>query len=162
MSSIYDALVEIVGDDYASNRQEELFTYSKDLGTSKPKWPEYVVLPKTVEELQAIVILSNQEKVPLVPLGGGMSLAGIALPHHGGIVIDMKRMENIVELNEKARYVVVEAGTPHGKLFAYLNNHYPHLMHSMPGTHRRQQPSAEILQFMARGISPIPMVLTQI
>jgi len=132
MSSIQSALVDIVGVDYASNRQEELFTYSKDLGTSEPKWPEYVVLPRTVEELQAIVIFANKEKVPIVPLGGGMSLAGIALPQRGGIVIDMKRMENIIELNEKARYVVVEAGVSHGKLSAHIKKHTPHLMHSIP------------------------------
>ncbi|MCP4751602.1 MAG: FAD-binding oxidoreductase [Proteobacteria bacterium] len=132
MSSIYSALIEIVGADYASNRQEELFTYSKDLGTSEPKWPEYVVLPKTVEELQAIVVFANKEKVPIVPLGGGMSLAGIAQPLRGGIVIDMKRMDRIIELNEKARYVVVEAGTSQGKLTAYCKKEYPHLMHSLP------------------------------
>ena len=132
MSSIYNALVEIVGVDYASNRQEELFTYSKDLGTSEPKWPEYVVLPKTVEELQQIVLYANKEKVPIVPLGGGLSLAGIALPQRGGIVIDMKRMDRILEINEKARYAVVESGTAQGKLAAHLTKNFPHLMHSIP------------------------------
>ena len=132
MSSIYNALIEIVGVDYASNRQEELFTYSKDLGTSEPKWPEYVVLPKTVEELQKVVLYANQEKVPIVPLGGGLSLAGIALPQRGGIVVDMKRMDRILEINEKARYAVVEAGTAQGKLAAHLTKNYPQLMHSIP------------------------------
>ncbi|MBA3028572.1 MAG: FAD-binding oxidoreductase, partial [Desulfobacteraceae bacterium] len=80
MNSIYNALIAIVGEDYASNRQEELFTYSKDLGTAPPQWPEYVVVPKTVEEVQKIVRLANKEKVPIVPLGGGMTLAGLALP----------------------------------------------------------------------------------
>ena len=68
MSSIYQALIEIVGEDYASNRQEELFTYSKDLGTSEPQWPEYVVAPKTTEEVQKIVRLANKEKIAIVPL----------------------------------------------------------------------------------------------
>lgn len=133
MSSIYNALVEIVGEDYASNRKEDLFTYSKDLGTSEPKWPEYVVAPKTAEEVQKIVRLANNEKIAIVPLGGGMTLAGLALPLKGGITIDLKRMDKIIEVNEKARYMVVEAGISHGKVTAYLHKHHPNLMHSEPG-----------------------------
>ncbi|MBU4316252.1 MAG: FAD-binding oxidoreductase [Proteobacteria bacterium] len=133
MNSIYNALSAIVGEDYASNRQEELFTYSKDLGTAPPQWPEYVVVPKTVEEVQKIVHLANKEKVPIVPLGGGMTLAGLALPLKGGITIDLKRLDQILEVNAQGRYMVVEAGISHGKITAYLHKHHPHLMHSEPG-----------------------------
>ena len=61
MDSIYQALTEIVGEDYASNRQEELFTYSKDLGTSEPKWPDYVAAPKTAQQVSEIILLANKE-----------------------------------------------------------------------------------------------------
>lgn len=133
MDKIYTALVEIVGEDYVSNRPEELFTYSKDLGTSPPRYPEYVAAPRTTEQVSRIVRMANQEKVAVVPLGGGMTLAGLALPLRGGIILDLKRMDRIIELNEKARYVVLEAGASHGKLTAYLHKHAPHLMHSEPG-----------------------------
>jgi glycolate oxidase len=133
MDSIYTSLMEIVGQDHASCQIEDLFTYSKDLGTAEPRFPDYVAAPKTAEEVQQIVLMANIEKVPIVPLGGGMSLAGLALPLKGGIAIDMKRMDSIIELNEKARYVVVEAGVSQGKLTHYLDSKYPHLMHSEPG-----------------------------
>jgi glycolate oxidase len=133
MGSIYHSLAETVGEDHVSNQPEELFIYSKDLGTSEPKWPEYVVAPKTTEELQKIVRIANQEKIPIVPLGGGLSLAGLALPLKGGITIDMKRMDRIIEVNEKGRYMVVEAGVSQGKVTAYLHKHHPNLMHSEPG-----------------------------
>ena len=110
MDDIYQALIEIVGEDYASNRTEELFTYSKDLGTSEPQWPEYVAAPGTVEEVQKIVRLANDKRVAIVPLGGGMTLAGLALPLRGGIIIDMKRLDRIIEVNEAGRYMVAEAG----------------------------------------------------
>ena len=132
MNSVYNALAAIVGEDYASEQPEDLFTYSKDLGTSEPRLPDYVVVPKTVEELQKIIFLANEKKVPVIPLGGGMSLAGIALPLRGGIMIDMKRMDEIIEVNQKARYAVVDAGISHGKLAAHLKKHYPDLMHSIP------------------------------
>jgi len=133
VDSIYKALIEIVGEDYVSNRQEELFTYSKDLGTSEPKWPDYVAVPKTAEQVSKIILLANMKKIPITPIGGGMSLAGLALPSQGGIAIDLKRMDNIIEINEKARYIVVEAGISQGKITAYLHKHYPGLMHSEPG-----------------------------
>jgi glycolate oxidase len=133
MGSIYHTLVDIVGEDFVSNQPEDLFTYSKDLGTSEPKWPEYVVVPKTTEEIQKIVLFANQEKIPIVPLGGGMSLAGLALPLKSGITMDMKRMDQIIEVNEKGRYMVVEAGISHGKVMSYLHKHHPNLMHSEPG-----------------------------
>ena len=133
MDTIYKALVDIVGEGYASCQQEELFTYSKDLGTSPPQWPDYVAAPKTAQQISDILRMANREKVPVVPLGGGMSLAGLALPLKGGITLDLKRMDRIIEVNEKARYAVVEAGVSHGKLTSYLHKHHPHLMHSEPG-----------------------------
>ncbi len=132
MSDIYEALVEIVGKDYVSNQKEERYFYGRDPGLMKPHEPDYVVMPKTTEEIQEIVRLANKEKTPVVPKGAGLSLTGLVIPQKGGIVLDMKRMERILELNEKARYVIVEGGTTHGVLKSYLQKHYPSLRHSMP------------------------------
>ncbi len=132
MSDIYEALVEIVGKDYVSNQKEERYFYGRDPGLMKPHEPDYVVMPRTTEEIQEIVRLANKEKTPVVPKGAGLSLTGLVIPQKGGIVLDMKRMERILELNEKARYVIVEGGTTHGVLKSYLQKHYPSLRHSMP------------------------------
>ena len=132
MSDIYEALVEIVGKDYVSNQKEERYFYGRDPGLMKPHEPDYVVMPRTTEEIQEIVRLANKEKTPVVPKGAGLSLTGLVIPQKGGIVLDMKRMERILEVNEKARYVIVEGGTTHGVLKNYLQKHYPSLRHSMP------------------------------
>lgn len=132
MSDIYEALVEIVGKDYVSNQKEERYFYGRDPGLMKPHEPDYVVMPRTTEEIQEIVRLANKEKTPVVPKGAGLSLTGLVIPQKGGIVLDMKRMERILEVNEKARYVIVEGGTAHGVLKSYLQKHYPSLRHSMP------------------------------
>jgi glycolate oxidase len=92
-----------------------------------------VVAPSTTEQVQKIVLLANQHKVPIVPLGGGMTLAGLALPLKGGIIIDLKRLDKILEVNPASRYMVVEAGISNGKVTAYLHKHHPSLMHSEPG-----------------------------
>jgi glycolate oxidase len=132
MSDILKSLIEIVGDRGVSNTPEELWFYSRDPGVLAPHQPDYVVAPKTTEEVQKVVRLANREKIPIVPMGNGMALTGLVIPLKGGIVMDMKRMNKILEVNEKARYAVVEGGTSQGVLKAYLQDHYPHLRHNLP------------------------------
>jgi glycolate oxidase len=132
MNDIHQSLREIVGEGGVSNRPEELWFYSRDPGVLDPHQPDFVVAPKTTEQVQEIVRLANREKVPIVPMGNGMSLTGLVIPLKGGIVLDMKRMNRILEVNELARYVVVEGGTSQGMLKAYLKNHHPTLRHSLP------------------------------
>ncbi len=132
MSDILQSLKEIVGEKRVSVNPEELWFYSRDPGVLDPHAPDYVVAPKTTEEVQKIVQLANREKIPLVPMGNGMSLTGLVIPLKGGIVLDMKQMNKILEVNEKARYAVVEGGTSQGVLKAYLEDHHPMLRHSLP------------------------------
>jgi FAD/FMN-containing dehydrogenase len=132
MTDIALQLAEVVGERFVSNNPEDAFFYARDPGLMPAHKPDYVVVPKTVEEIQGIVRLANKEKIPIVPMGAGMSLTGLVIPLRGGIVIDMKRMNSIIEVNEKARYVIVEGGTSHGALKAYLDKRYPRLRHSMP------------------------------
>jgi len=132
MSDIYDALVKIVGKNYVSNQKEERYFYGRDPGLMPPHEPDYVVMPRTTEEVQEIVKLANKEKVPLVPKGAGLALTGLVIPQKGGIVLDMKRMDKILEINDKGGYAIVEGGTTHAALKSHLIKHYPHLRHSIP------------------------------
>ena len=132
MSDILKALIEIVGERAVSNTPEELWFYSRDPGVLTPHLPDYVAAPRTTEEVRKIVLLANREKIPVVPMGNGMALTGLVIPLKGGIVLDMKRMNKILEVNAMARYAVVEGGTSQGVLKAYLQEHYPQLRHSIP------------------------------
>ncbi|GAH90235.1 unnamed protein product, partial [marine sediment metagenome] len=125
-------LTEIVGEDYVSNRPEELYIYSRDPGAQKPRRADCVVMPRTVTEVQQIVMLANQEKIAITPMGAGLTLSALTVPLKGGIVLDMKRMDRIIEVNEASRYAVIEAGVTQAALRAYLEKHYPHLQHSTP------------------------------
>ena len=132
MTDIASQLARIVGERFVSNNPEEAFFYARDPGLMPAHEPDYVVVPHTAEEIQEIVRLASTARIPLVPMGAGMSLTGLIIPLRGGIVIDMKRMNRIIEVNEKARYVIVEGGTSHGALKAYLDKRYPRLRHSIP------------------------------
>lgn len=133
MGTIYQELVDIVDAEHVSDRPEELYIYSFDLGTAEPHRPDYVVAPRKTQQVQEIMRLANREKVPVVPLGGGLSLAGLAVPLKGGILIDLKRMDSIIEVNERGRYAVLECGVSQAQLTSYLARHHPGLAHSEPG-----------------------------
>jgi glycolate oxidase len=129
---IYSSLVDIVGTERVSNSPEELFIYSRDSGAQIPRSADYVVMPKTAEEVQSIIKLANKEKTPVTPLGGGFTLSALVVPNKGGIVMDMKRMDKILEVNETNRYVLIEAGVSQAELRAYLEKHHPKFQHSTP------------------------------
>jgi glycolate oxidase len=125
-------LAEIVGQDYVSNRPEDLYIYSRDPGAQQPRRADYVVMPRTASEVQQIVRLANREKIALTPMGAGLTLSALTVPLKGGIVLDMKRMDGIIEVNEASRYALIEAGVTQAALRAYLEKHYPHLQPSTP------------------------------
>jgi glycolate oxidase len=132
MSHIKEQLSTIVGERFVSDQAEELYFYGRDSGLMPAGSPDIVVLPRTVEEIQDIVKLAQRENIPITPMGAGMSLSGLVIPQKGGIIVDMKRMDRILDLNEKARYVIVEGGTSTGRLKAHLDRNCPRLRFSIP------------------------------
>jgi len=132
MERIARLLANIVGPEYVSTASEERYFYARDPGLMPAHSPDYVVLPQSTKQIQQIIRLANQEKIPVVPMGAGLALTGLVIPLKGGIIVDMKRMNKILEVNEKARYALVEGGTSQGALKSYLERHHPRLRHSVP------------------------------
>ncbi|MFB0563447.1 MAG: FAD-binding oxidoreductase [Candidatus Lokiarchaeia archaeon] len=130
--NILKSLEKIVGKYFVSDRMEESYYYSSDPSTEEPFIPEFVVMPGTVEEIQKIIRIANRERKPVTPRVGGMTLSGLAIPYGGGILLDLKRMDRIVEVNRDSMYAVVECGVTIGQLKTYLETNYPDLWFSMP------------------------------
>ncbi|MFX1411271.1 MAG: FAD-binding oxidoreductase [Promethearchaeota archaeon] len=129
---ILENLENIVGKDFVSNKKQDLYIYSQDPGASLPRPVDFVVMPSTEVEVQKVVRLANEHKIPLVPLGGGLTLSGLVIPVKGGIVVDMKRMNKIIEVNELSKYALIEAGVSSGQLLSFLNENYPNLQPPVP------------------------------
>ncbi len=106
---IVEKLVDILGEENCSTRTAELYVYSFDGGIHRRK-PDAVVRPKNTLQVQKIVELANQEKIPLVPRGAGTGLVGSAVPIMGGIVVDMQGMNQLHEIRVDGLYAVVEPG----------------------------------------------------
>src|SRR3990172_7803095 len=93
------ALGAIVGQDGLITEEEELKVYECDALTIFKALPELVVLPRTREQIEAIVRLCHQERIPCVPRGAGTGLSGGALALEGGVLIGLNRMGQILEVD---------------------------------------------------------------
>lgn len=83
--------------------------------------PLCVVLPVSTAEVREVALLANEEKVPIVPYGGGSGLMGGALSLHPGIVLDLRRMDRVLEIDREARTAQVQAGVVLESLEKRLN-----------------------------------------
>jgi D-lactate dehydrogenase len=87
----------------------DCYTYAYD-NSRKIFPPDAVLFPLTTQEVQHIVSLCNQYRIPLIPRGRGTGTAGGSLPEFGGIALSMERMLNIISLDPANRVVVAEPG----------------------------------------------------
>ena len=78
--------------------------------------PELVIQPTTNEEVQQVVKYASDHKLPLVPRGNSTGLMGANLTVHGGISLDMVKMNKILELNADDAYPVVQPGVINNEL----------------------------------------------
>src|SRR5438445_8759492 len=114
---ILDQFRAIVGRGLISE-PSQLHTYECDGLTNFRVMPLAVLLPKSTEEVQAVVRLCNREKIPFVARGAGTGLSGGALPVDKGIVISLARMNRILEVDLPNARVVVEPGVINSEVTA--------------------------------------------
>ena len=88
----------------------DLSAYESDALPSYRQRPLVAVLPKSAEQVCAILRYAAQAGVPIVPRGAGTSLSGGALPRADGILIGMGRMSRILEIDYENRCVTLEPG----------------------------------------------------
>ena len=129
---VVEELKKIVGDEHVSTSRADLYSYSHDMTEHEPSRPDFIVMPDCVEEVQGVLRLANREKIPVIPFTGGVNVGGLTLPLHGGIVLDLRRMNRVIEVNEEDRYIIVEPGFSFGDLKRLLDKEYPHLWYGFP------------------------------
>ncbi len=79
----------------------------RSIGTNAPAC---AVFPGSVDEVRRIVLLANEQRIPIIPYGGGSGLMGAALSLKPGIVVDLRRMNQPLEIDFAARSARVQAG----------------------------------------------------
>jgi FAD/FMN-containing dehydrogenase len=119
---IKEELIEIVAAKNISDDPEVLKSYVRDNIVSPPTMPAYIARPKNADEVQKVVQLSNQSKIPVVPSSSGIHLNGNAIPQ-GSIILDLGRMNRILAVDERNRAVRFEPGVTWGQLKEELDKH---------------------------------------
>ncbi len=108
-------LQDIVTPSRISDDPAELYCYSSDASYITGT-PDYVVMPCTTAEVSKIVKLAHKHRIPITARGAGTGLAGGAVPLQGGIVLDMSRMNKILDIDIRNLQVRVEPGLIHADL----------------------------------------------
>ncbi len=90
--------------------EEELRPYECDGLSAYRQVPKLVLLPETIEQVQQIMRLCHEQKVPIVARGAGTGLSGGALPLAEGVVLSLAKFNNILEVDYANRTARVEPG----------------------------------------------------
>ncbi|HEY8506801.1 MAG TPA: FAD-dependent oxidoreductase, partial [Steroidobacteraceae bacterium] len=124
-----DAWREVVGPEWVFTSEEDVAlyrdAYSPFWGEPEERVASAAVAPSTVEQVQAVVRTANQYRIPLYPISTGRNLAygGSAPVYSGSVVLDLKRMNRVLEVNERNAYALVEPGVSYFDLYEHIQKH---------------------------------------
>jgi glycolate oxidase len=117
-----ELLIGIVGAENFTDRLIDMVSFSRD-SYNFSRRPEAAVWVTTRDQIVALMKLANAHKMPITPRGAGTALTGSAVPMKGGIVMDLSRMNRILDIRIEDRLVVVEPGVVFDELNKALAPH---------------------------------------
>ena len=106
---IIDSIEKIVGKEGYSTRVADLYTYGFDASIFHTT-PEMIIQPRSTEQVSEVMKIADAYNIPVVPRGAGTGLCGSAVPIKGGIVMDMSRMNKVLQISVGDLWAEVEAG----------------------------------------------------
>ncbi len=110
ISSLIGELEGLLGPENVLSARSDLLVYECDGFVIEKNRPDVAVFPRSAEQVAQVVRLCNQRGVSFLPRGAGTSLAGGCLPVDGGVMIVLTRMKEILEINLRDGYAVVQPG----------------------------------------------------
>jgi FAD/FMN-containing dehydrogenase len=98
--------------------------YSRDISLAVDSSPLLAIYPENREELQGVVRLANEKKIPLIPVSSGPPrFHGDTVPTRGGVIVDFSKMKRIMNIDPSNRCAMIEAGVTYGELIPELKKH---------------------------------------
>ncbi|SMO32421.1 FAD-binding oxidoreductase [Paracoccus laeviglucosivorans] len=104
-----EALSQLLGPRFSQSQADrDLHGQSETFHTAPP--PDAVVWPLTTAEVSQVMAICQQHLIPVIGWGTGTSLEGHALAIHGGIVIDLMKMDRVLDIRSEDLQVSVQPG----------------------------------------------------
>ncbi|NHJ46648.1 MAG: FAD-binding oxidoreductase [Asgard group archaeon] len=116
---VYKKLCAIFGESNVSKKEIDIFSYSKDYSPISTRWtldgklaakPDFIAWAENAEQISKLLELANEVDVPVIPFGAGSGVVGGALPVYGGIILDLKKMDKIIDINKINLTATIQTG----------------------------------------------------
>lgn len=108
LNAALEEIRRVVGEEWATNDLAIRNNYSRDQSTRKQVRPHLVVLPSSTQEVSGVLKVAYKRSMPVTVGSGRINQAGECIPKRGGIMLDLARMDKILELDEEGMYVTVQ------------------------------------------------------
>jgi D-lactate dehydrogenase (cytochrome) len=116
-------LQSVVGRERLSTGESELDLHARDESGHESHRPAAVSWPLSAEEIAQILHYAHEHHIPVTPYAAGTSLEGNPIPVRGGIVLDMRRMDRVLEIRPEDLQVTVQPGLDFKTLNDRLKKH---------------------------------------
>jgi len=107
---IKEKLEEIVGQNFVTDEKKDLLNYASDHSLVPIGMADFVVWPGGEEEISRIIKTCNEEKVAVIPVSSKIHFNGSTIPKEGGVIMDLCRLNRILEIDTYNRKVRIEPG----------------------------------------------------
>ena len=108
--SLVEKFRQILPIDAVLAETEQLYPYECDALTAYRQLPRLALLPSNTDQIKLIVDICREHNVPIVARGAGTSLSGGALPHSEGVLLNLAKLNKIIEIDPENRTATVEPG----------------------------------------------------
>ncbi len=121
---------KVVGIENLTQKEADIIAYSRDYILLTTRWtvektlgarPDAICWPTSEDQIVEIIKRANQYLVPITPMGSASGVVGAALPVYGGLIVDIKRLDKILEINDQNLTVTCQTGINGANIERLLN-----------------------------------------
>ncbi len=116
-------LIDLLGAENVLTQTDDIAKYREDFTEAPAHDPQFVAMVDNAEQVRKIVAHANELKMPLTPRAYGTNVGGLTIPERGGVVLDMTRMNRVLEVNVDDMYAIIEPGVTQQIIKDYLIEH---------------------------------------
>ncbi|HEX8788957.1 MAG TPA: FAD-dependent oxidoreductase, partial [Telluria sp.] len=133
------AFRQAVGKEWVFTSDEDVAlyrdAYSPNWGEPDERLAAAAIAPASTEEVQAVMRAAHRYRIPIYPVSTGKNLGygGSAPNMRGSVVLDLKRMNRVLQVDDRRHFAIVEPGVSYFDLYQYIQDHQLKVWIDVPG-----------------------------